>query len=173
MTTIVPFVPSTLRPFNFNALFDGQPYNVFITWNVSAQRYYVDVYGDGGQWIITVPLFASPPARRVQSVSYNPFLLVLEVTLISPTDWPVPLSPAGLNTAPGTIIDYTLEGFTPDVFNGKFRGMHINETLFTIPMATDPGNPTIIGSVSRILNMVGSLFDSTLIYRNGAFEISP
>jgi hypothetical protein len=59
------------------------------------------------------------------------------------------------------------------VFNGKFRGMHINETLFTIPMPTNPGQPMIIGSVSRILNMVGSLFNSTLIYRNGAFEINP
>jgi hypothetical protein len=173
MTTVVPFIPSTIRPFSFNAMLDGTSYNVYVTWNVSAQRYYIDVYNNGGGWVITVPLFASPPARRIQSVVYDPFLLALQVTLISPDQWPIPLSSGGLSTAPGTIIDYTLEGFTPDTFNGKYRGMHINETQFTIPMSTDPGQPVIVGSISRILNMVGSLFDSTLIYRNGTFEISP
>lgn len=174
MTTITSFVPSNIRPFRFNATFDREQYEVIITWNISAQRYYINVYGLDGTWVVTVPLIQTPPARAINSVSYDPFMNQVVVKLVDPTLWPVPLSPGGLATRPGTMIDYTLENFTPDTYNGTFRGMHVNEVTFFYPMETDPGPVLITGSVSRKLNMVAGVFQtSSLIYRNSAFEVDP
>jgi hypothetical protein len=52
--------------------------------------------------------------------------------------------------------------------------MHINPIKFTVPMSTDPGPVNIMGFLSRRLNMVAGVFKtSTLVYRNGAFEVDP
>jgi hypothetical protein len=173
MSTITPFLPSTTTPFSFAATLDGAPYTIKTSWNVSAQRYYINVYSSTGAWVLTTALTQSPPARQIASVNFNPFQNVLEVDMISPLTSSFPLSPGGIYVKPGTIVDYTLEQFTPTTYNGLFRGMHVNETLFTVPMTTDPGALTIMGYVSRKLNMVAPLFTSTLIYRNGAFEVDP
>ena len=174
MSTIVPFIPSTTTRFKFPAQFDNGKYTVEVSWNVSAQRYYIDVYGADGAWVITTALVQSPPARALEKVVYDPFRLALIYTMVDPTLWPVPLSSGGLNTKPGILVDYTIEGFQPTTYNGTYRGLHINEVTFSIPWATDPGSYTIIGSVSRYLNMVATVFNtSSLIYRNGAFEVNP
>jgi hypothetical protein len=174
MTTVIPFIPSNIKPYSFPVTLDGNTYSVTVTWNVSAQRFYINVYDRSGAWIVTVPLITTPPNRKIESVNYNPFQLVLEVIMVSPTLWPIPLSPGGLSTSPGTIIDYTLEGFNPTTYNGKFRGMHVNGNMFTVPMATNPGSLIVMGAVSRKLNMIAGVFTtSTLIYRNGSFEIDP
>jgi hypothetical protein len=174
MATIIPFLPSNLFAPKFRATFDGNDYEVTITWNISAQRYYVNVYGLDGSWIITVPLIQTPPARAVQSVAYDGLRQVVIVTMFNPTQWPIPLSPAGTNTPVGWMIDFTLENFDPPVFNGKWRSLHINDTTFSFTMTSDPGPALILGSVSRLLNMVAGVFGiSTLIYRNGAFEVNP
>jgi hypothetical protein len=151
---------------------DGNTYNSVLTWNVSALRYYVNIYDTTGRWIITIPLISSPPARKVQDIVYDPFLNAVVVTLVPPNEWPIPLP--GPMTKPGTIIDYTLEGFQPATYNGKFRSLHINDTMFTFPMDFDPGPIVILGRVSRLLNMVESVMQiSTMVYRNSAFEINP
>jgi hypothetical protein len=174
MTTVVPFIPSNINPYEFAATLDGNDYKIIVTWNVSAQRFYINVNDSNGAWITTVPLITTPPARRLASVVFNPFQLVLEVTMVDPTTWPIPLPPDALATAPGTIVDYTLEGFTPTTYNGLYRGMHINPIKFTVPMSTDPGPVNIMGFLSRRLNMVAGVFKtSTLVYRNGAFEVDP
>jgi len=173
VTIIIPFVPSTVRPFSFSPTLDGIVCNVIVTWNVSSQRYFINVYDNTGRWVVTTGLVSSPPARTVDSVVYDPNQLGLNVFLVDPPDWPVPLSPGGLATKPGTIMDYTLENFSPSTFNGEFRGMHITETHFIVPMAINPGIPIITGVASRILSMVSGYFNSTLIYRNSSFEVSP
>jgi hypothetical protein len=153
---------------------DGTSYNVTITWNVSAQRYYINVYTLDGTWIITTALVSTPPARDIASVVYDPFLSLATVTMVDPTLWPVPLAHEGLVTPPGTVIDYTLEGFTPDTYNGLVRALQINPTTFTFPLATDPGPVVVMGKVNRLINMIQSLFStSSLVYRNAAFEINP
>jgi hypothetical protein len=173
MTTIIPFLPSNIITPTIPATLDGVDHDVRITWNVSAQRYYINIYRKhDGAWIITVPLFSSPPARNVQSAVYDPFLNSIVVQLVDPSLWPVPISVSG--TKPGTIIDYTLEGFQPPTYNGKFRSLHINDLMFSFPMSHDPGMVVVLGKVSRLLNMVDTIFTrSTMVYRNGAFEINP
>lgn len=174
MTTVIPFLPSKLRAPRFMATFDGDNYNVVVTWNVSAQRYYVNVYALDGTWIVTVPLVQTPPARPVSSVTYNILRRVATVQLTDPSTWPVPLSKAGLLTPPGTMIDYTLENFDPAVLNAKWRSLQVDTVTFSFPLADDPGQINILGSVSRMINMASGLFQtSTFIYRNGAFEVNP
>ncbi len=174
MTTIIPFIPSNIVIPTISMNLDGADYTVTVSWNVSAQRYYIDVYDQNGDWVITVPLVSTPPGRPVQSAVYDPFLNIVTVKMTDPTTWPVPLSSAGLDTAPGTVIDYTLIGFDPDTYNGKFRCLHFNSTTFTFPMTTDPGSVNLLGTVNRMLNMIEPLFDiSSLVYRNSAFEINP
>jgi hypothetical protein len=174
MTTVIPFLPSNLLAPNFQAMLDGSPYNVIVTWNISAQRYYINIYGYNGAWVITTPLVQTPPARKIQSIVYDINQRAVLVTMVDPSQWPVPLSVAGLNTPPGTIVDYTLENCDPTSLNRTWRSLHINSTSFSFPLASDPGSINILGSVNRLMNMVSGLFQtSTLIYRNGAFEVTP
>ena len=173
MTTIIPFLPSNLFTPKFRATLDGNDYDIKITWNVSAQRYYVNVYDLSGNWTVTVPMIQSPPARAVNRLVYDPLRLVMTVELVAPPFWPVPIGSTGTFSPPGTIVDYYLENFDPTVLNAKWRCLHINDTYFSFPLDTNPGQINILGSVSRYLNMVEGLFTSTLIYRNGAFEVNP
>ena len=174
MTTVLPFIPSNIRTPTIPMTLDGVNCNVTITFNVSAQRYYINVYDQNGDWIITVPLVSSPPGRNVQSAYYDPFLNIVTVTMVDPSLWPVPLAKEGINIRPGLMVDYTLLGFTPDTYNGKFRCMHIDAITFTFPMPTDPGQVQILGTVNRLLNMIEPLFIiNSLVYRNSAFEINP
>jgi hypothetical protein len=173
MTTVIPFLPSNLVAPKFIVTLDGIDYQTVVTWNVAAQRYYVNIYGSDGTWIVTVPLIQTPPARGIEAVSYDNLRRVVTVTMVDPSQWPIPLSSAGLSIPPGTIVDYTLDNFDPPVFNATWRSLHVNDTTFSFPLATDPGEVLIVGSVSRLMNMVGGLFNSTFVYRNGAFEVTP
>jgi len=172
MTTIIPFLPSNIAAPTFKATFDGQDCTLKITWNLSAERYYVNVYDSKGVWVITIPLISSPPAREAVSAVFDPFLNAMTIEMKPYSFWNFPY--AGVATKLGTMIDYTLDGFQPDTYNGKFRCLHLKPLTFTFPMPKDPGPLVLLGRVSRYLNMVASVFTtSSLIYRNGAFEISP
>jgi len=173
MATVIPFIPSNIILPSFVATLDGDDYTVKVTWNISAQRFYINLYAQDGSWVTTVPLIQSPPARQVLSADWDILQGILTVVMVDPSLWPVPLSTEGTATKPGTIQNFTLENFVPNNYNGTFRGLMLNPTTFTIPMITDPGTATILGSVSRYLNMAAGIFQSTLIYRNGCFEVNP
>ena len=172
MTTIIPFVPSNIVAPRFKARLDGAEYEIRITWNISSLRYYINIYDANGAWILTTALVSCPPARNVSSVVYDPFLNSIVVTLVPPNEWPVPAT--GPSTRPGEMVDYTLEQFQPSTYNGKFRCMHVTDTVFTFPMPTDPGPLVVLGRVSRLISMIDVKFRiSSMVYRNSAFEISP
>ncbi len=175
MTTVIPFVPSNLATPSISMNLDGNDYNVTVTWNVAAQRYYINIYDvSDGSWVVTVPLVSSPPGRKVTSAVYNSLRNVVTVEMEDPIIMPVPLAIAEIAIPPGTMIDYTLLGFTPDIYNGKYRCLHIDKTTFTIPVTADPGPAVILGTVNRMLNMIEPLFTfSSLVFRNGSFEINP
>jgi hypothetical protein len=174
MTTVIPFIPSNIRAPKFNVTLDNANYTITVTWNVSAQRYYINVYGADGTWIITTPLVSCPPARAVNSTKWDSTRRVLIVQMVDPSFWPVPLASGALLTPFGSIVDYTLEGFQPDTYNGLFRGLQIDVASFSVPMDIDPGHVVVLGNVNRLMNMVQSVFQtSSLVYRNGAFEVNP
>jgi hypothetical protein len=169
MTTIIPFIPSNITTPVISVVLDNRDYNLVITWNIAAQRYYINIYDKiSGRWVITVPLISSPLARAVENITYDPFLSVVKVIMADPPPW----GPG--YAAPGTMIDYTLEGFRPNIYNGTFRSLHINDTTFTFSLMPTPSPVTVVGRVSRLLNMAASVFNtSTLVYRNSCFEVNP
>lgn len=173
MTTIIPFLPSNLAAPTFPVTLDGGSYQVTVTWNVSAQRYYINIYDNTGNWILTTAMIQSPPSRAVNGLVYDPLRLVMTVELVAPPFWPVPIGSLGTFSPPGTVVDYYLENFDPASLNAKWRCLHIDDVYFSFPLATNPGQINVLGSVSQYANMVGGTFDSTLIYRNGAFEVNP
>lgn len=44
MATIIPFAPGPSTPVQFSATLDGAQYTVIVTWNLSGQRWYVNIY---------------------------------------------------------------------------------------------------------------------------------
>lgn len=60
MTTFVAFVPSLESAPQFQALFDGTPYNVTVTWNLFSQRYYINITDQSGNLILCIALIGSP-----------------------------------------------------------------------------------------------------------------
>jgi hypothetical protein len=174
MTTVIPFIPSNVITPEFRCTLDGQRCKVTITWNIAALRYYINVYLEDGTWIITVPLTSSPPARNIQTISFDPFLNMVKVQLVDPMLWPVPLAKGGIGTKPGTIVEYTLMGFQPNDYNGKRRCLQINETTFTFNLDYYPPPVLVTGTVHRLINLIATVFNtSTLVYRNASFEINP
>jgi hypothetical protein len=66
--TLVAFQPSPSQPFQFQATFDTNPYNVIVTWNLFGQRYYVNVYDTSGALVASEALTGSPPKYDINLV---------------------------------------------------------------------------------------------------------
>lgn len=56
----IPFTPAQNRPFQFQAVFDGRAHTVIVTWGLSGQRYYVNIYTLQGVRVLTIPMVGSP-----------------------------------------------------------------------------------------------------------------
>ena len=65
MTTI-PFAPTSNQAFSFDATFDGANYTCVITWNIWAQRWYLNIYSiNPTNLIVCKALVASPPDYQI------------------------------------------------------------------------------------------------------------
>lgn len=62
--TVIPFTPTSAGPFQFGATLDGQQYVCNVTWNLWAQRWYLNVYTTEGAVVLARALVASPPAPQ-------------------------------------------------------------------------------------------------------------
>lgn len=58
--TYVPFVQPPNAQFQFAAVFDGETYNVTCTWNVFGQRYFVNIFADNAERVLTIGRVGSP-----------------------------------------------------------------------------------------------------------------
>lgn len=65
MATSTVFTPNTQTTFQFQATLDGGAYNVEVTWNVTGQRWYVNVYGAANALVLSLPLIGSPPGYPI------------------------------------------------------------------------------------------------------------
>jgi hypothetical protein len=163
MTTYIKFTPSNSVAPRFTAVFDEESYTVIVTWNVSSQRYFINVYSISGNWICTVPMIET--AAGVNIVNLNPNINngTMEVTVESPYWRPL-----------GQIVEITIANCQPDDINGTYDSLVIDRNVFTIPMPASRGQITVLGSASRLMNMLAGYFKtSSLVYRNGMFEVSP
>lgn len=60
MTTYL-LSPSASTPFQFQPTLGKNAYNVLVTWNIFANRYYVNILTLQGALVYCMPLIASPP----------------------------------------------------------------------------------------------------------------
>jgi hypothetical protein len=163
VTTLIPFLPSNTRAPSFTATLDGATYTIAVTWNISSARYFLNIYDAAGNWILTTALVTTPPGMAIDQASYDPMTGL--VTIIKHTGW---------HRKPGQIVRYTLEGFDPPVLNGLWRCLTTDTLTFSFPINQDPGAIVTLGTANRLMNMIASKFtQSTLIYRNGNFEVNP
>lgn len=121
-TVITPFNPSPNANFQFQASLDGNTYNVILTWNVYAQRYYVNIYDLTGVEILSRPLVASPDEANIsltagyfettmiyrgsQATFEIPGILIPVVVTVRPPSPPIPPPPPPPPPPPAPLDPY-------------------------------------------------------------------
>jgi len=162
MTTFYQFAPSNVKAPSFRPTFDGQQYIVTIIWNVSSQRYYINCSDLAGNLIFFIPIINSDTNIEIFSFEWD----AIETRIIATTKIP--------HTFPvGEIVFVSIVGCTPTTFNGTGNVLILNETQFTFTYPQDPGQYAFGGSVGFLINMTEGYFDSSLVYRDGSFEVTP
>ena len=80
-TIYFPFVPSVTSNFQFQPTFDGQTYNVILTWNLYGQRYFVNIYTLQNQLIVSLALIGSPAFYNISmTAGYFATMLVFRTS---------------------------------------------------------------------------------------------
>lgn len=163
MTTYTNFVPNPQGPFQFQAVLDGTPHTIIVTWLVFGQRWYVNCYDQTNTLVFSLPLIGSADGIALSDMSWSNGIAT--ATTAVPHGLPV-----------GQVSNLTLSGFVPDALNGDFACASLNATQFSFPLASDPGNITTLGAVSYDINMAAGYFQtSKLVFRASTqtFEVSP
>lgn len=160
MTIYLPFQPSAVAAPTFYVTMDGV-YSLTVKWNVSAQRYYFDLYDPAGVWVVTLPLIQSQPSTQILSWRWLSDRKAMAFSGAQPHFRPL-----------GQLIDGVIEGADPPVLNGRKRYMAISENERLFPMAQDPGQVVQLGSVNHYVNLLdGYVPGWNLVFRNNAFEV--
>jgi len=60
INNVIQFAPTNNANFQFQATFDNSQYNVIVTWNIYAERYYINIYDINNTLILCVALIGSP-----------------------------------------------------------------------------------------------------------------
>lgn len=169
MSTFVNFAPSTAAAFQFQAILDGQAYNVVVTWLLFGRRFYVNVYSLGGALVVSQPLISSPTGQSLGSLAWAGGK-VQATTLV----------PHGLRV--GSVVALTIAGASPDAYNGLQDCLVTGPSSFSYTLATNPGAASVFGTAAFNINLVGGQagpngtpFTSTLVFREAAqqFEVHP
>jgi hypothetical protein len=150
VTTYVGFLPSTTAAFQFQATFDGTPYNVVVPWLEFGQRYYINVYDLAGNLILARGLSAS-------STKLQASFTWLRGTVTAVTQGPhnVPVGTVANITASDTGLGY----------DGSYQAVATGPNVLTYSLAVSPSQ-TGSGNVSQDVNLIGGYFKtSTLVFR--------
>jgi hypothetical protein len=142
--------------------FDGQPYTITVLWNVSAQRYYVKCMNTSNNLVFMVPLVDSPIGKEIKSLMWDEENEVVITTLVAPHGLPV-----------GEVFNVSIIQAVPSGYNGNGMALITDDTEFTYPMKQNPGNMHQGGAAQFLISMTKSYFNSTLIFRNMQFEVTP
>jgi hypothetical protein len=162
MTSYYPFIPSNRKAPSFMAIFDGQSYTISILWNVSSQRYFVNCQSPGGTLVFMVPLVETLIGSRIKSLVWNDVNGVVITTLVAPHNFPI-----------GEIVNIDIIQAVPSTYNGSGMAMITGDITFTYPMIQNPGQMQQGGVVNFLISMTKGYFNSTLVFRNMQFEVSP
>jgi hypothetical protein len=163
MTSYYPFVRSNSRAPSFLATFDGSGYTITILWNVSAQRYYVNCTDTNNVLVFMVPLVETLIGFPIETLYWDIDNEVVIATLVAPQ----------YDFKPGEIVNISIIQAVPTGYNGNGMATFINETTFTYPMKVNPGPMHQAGVVQYLISLTKGYFNSTLVFRNMQFEVTP
>lgn len=159
--TYVNFVPSAILAPTYQITLDGNVYTLIMTWNLYAQRYYMNLYALDGTLIVAKALIGSPTGTDIASLSWANG----KVTAITEENH-------GLTV--NATVNVRISGVTPDGYNGNVQALVIDRETFSYQIPTDPGAATVPGVIDQNINLVGGYFtESQLVYRtaNAQFEV--
>ncbi len=163
MTTYVPFQPSPLAPFSFQATLDSAVYIITVPWLLSGQRWYVQCQDTSGNPIFYLPLIGSPTGISLENLTWSLGSVSAQTSV-----------PHGFNV--GATIYLTISGVSPSGYNGIYECLITSPNTFSYDISTYPGSVSNVGSVSYDINLADGYFTtSTLVFRDQSqtFEINP
>jgi hypothetical protein len=162
MTTYFQFLPNNRQAQSFMPTFDGALYNVTIYWNIAAQRYFVNCKDISGTLIFMVPLVGNMPPFQIKSLEYDP----QNQRVVAQVDTQYYLRI-------GRVISANVINCVPSQYNGSGFLYVLSPNQIQYPLATDPGPATVLGVIDYLISMTKGYFQSTMIFRNGYFEVNP
>jgi hypothetical protein len=163
MTTFFPFTPRTVPPApSFQPTLDGNVVTVTLNVNLFGQRYYALCVDQTNTVIFNVPLIESPGSVPISTLTFNPNNLTATVILVNPHAYSL-----------GATVELTIAGANPTGWNGTFRMLATGSSTLTFPLSANPGVMITPGSLSYLISICKGFFNSTLVFRNSQFEVSP
>jgi hypothetical protein len=166
MTTVTAFMPSAIVPFSFSPTLDGAQYSAVVTWGLAGQRWYVNLYDQGGNLIFYLPAIGSPTAIQTASLTWDGVQNLVTVITAVPHGLPI-----------GITAELTITGVSPASYNGIWDLFSTGPSTLTFPLSVDPGgDATVNGNVGRDINIAGGYFEtSTFVFREATqnFEVTP
>lgn len=161
VTTFIDFVPSTAIAPQYQITLDRSLYTMTVEWVLFPQRYYVRINDLDGTLVLYTPLVGSPIGKNIQALSWANGTVT--VTTVENHGFKV-----------GQVVNLAIVGAVPDAYNGVVEAFITKLNQFTYPLTPAPGAATVFGSVQQNIDLVESLFDSTLVYRaqNKQFEVT-
>lgn len=163
MPALIAFRPSNVMAPRFQPMLAGTIYSAIVTWNLSAQRWYLNVYAGDGTWVLTTAIAETPQGEAIASMTYDAHQGVMICTLVNPHYRPV-----------GQIVQYTITGMQPGTLNARYDCLMIDAARFSFPVAADPGQVVTLGTANRLFDLMsGRVKGAALVYRNRNFEVWP
>jgi len=166
MTTFTIFSPSATVPFSFSPILDGTQYQAKITWGLSGQRWYINLFDQTGNLIFYLPIIGSPTAIQTAALTWSGVQNLVTVTTAVPHGIPL-----------GVTAQLTVVGVSPSAYNGIWSMFVTAPSTLTFPLAIDPGSDaTVNGNIGHDINIAGGYFTtSTFVFREATqqFEVSP
>lgn len=150
--TFLDFTPSILAPFSFQPTFGTDQYVVVVTWNVSGQRFYVNVYDLSGDLIVCRGLVETGPVSLATIIWDG-------VSTATATLGPPHYVP------PGAVASIWVSR-TGSGFDGGQTALSTGPYTLTFPLVSDPGvAQPASGAVQFPLNLVdGYIPNGWLLY---------
>lgn len=163
MTTYFQFIPSNISPPIFQPTFDGSIYTCAVVWSLFGQRYNLNCIDSSGNIIFTgIAVTNTLAGVAIDTLSWDAASLTVTLITNDPHNYKI-----------GSTTNLTIQNTNPDTYNVSALMLATNPFTLTFPMITDPGILVQPGTLNYLVNMVGGYFISTLIFRNGQFEVSP
>lgn len=164
-TTFVTFAPNTRAPFQFSPNLDGAQFQATCTWNVSGQRYYIELIDASNNPALTCAIVESGP---VLQGTFAWAASVAALTTSTPHNVPI-----------GQLVQARVYG-TGSGFDGNFTMLAISANTLTYTLPDDPETGPVEGTLSFDINMASGIIvggvqlDALLVYHaeSAAFEFA-